>query len=469
MTDLLAASEIEALQVANQHASSYRRAENTRSIPPSQTASEAHEIFGGALNDEGQDADQVLRDIIAKSDGGILDFTSPRFFGFVIGGSHPVGVAADHLVSAWGNPSSYAELTPGVTAMENQMTTWIADLLGLPDNCGAGIVTGATMANTIAIMAARNALLAREGWNVEDQGLFGAPEINVVLGDEAHSAVFAGLRYAGFGAKRVTRVPADAEGRMIATELDRALNALTGPTLVIVQAGNVNSGASDPFAEIIPIARKHKAWVHVDGAFGLWLAASPDTRAIVAGVAEADSWAVDLHKWLQAPYDSAIAFVRDKARLATAMSAKGAYLPDEGTFPDPSDFVTELSRRARGVPSYAILRTLGKSGVSQMIARHCVLAKHLARLISAEPGLTVLNQVVANQVVITCGEGEKGDAQTQATLAKVQENGKVYPTHGNWRDRTIIRCSICNYATRQNDVDLLAEEIITAWRDVNAA
>lgn len=453
-------------QQAFNSAVAYR--ENVPEMPilPLYDAAEAHARFGGELDEESQSSEAVLAHILGQAEGGILQFTSPRFFGFVIGASHPVGVAADWMVSAWGNPTAYAEMSPATVAMENAVCTWAADLMGLPKNCGAGIVTGATIANTVGIMAARNALLSQYGWDVEADGLFGAPEVHVVVGEQAHSAVFAGLRYVGFGANRVTKVATDDQARILPDAMERALENLSGPILVILQAGSINSGDSDPFADLIPMAKKRKAWVHVDGAFGLWLNAAPDTKHMLDGVEQADSWAVDLHKWLNAPYDSALVYTKDRAPLVSAMSATGAYLPEEGTFPNPSDSVMELSRRARGVPSYAILKTLGKNGVAEMVSRHCRLARLLGDKLRAEAGITILNEIASNQVAICCGEGTLGDPQTAQVLKMVQDRGKVFPTHGSWKGRTTIRASIIGHETQDEDIDLLANELIEAWRAV---
>ncbi len=458
----------EALLHAMAHAISYREGLLGRPIPPQIGVDEATRRLGGALNPRGRAAVDVIDTMVAEADAGLLQITSPGFFGYVIGGSHPVGVAADLLCSAWGQNTAYAATTPGVVAMENAVCKWVIDLLGLPEACGAGLVTGATLGNTVGVMAARDALLRRVNWDVEARGLFGAPEIQVVIGAEAHSATAAALRYAGLGSERVHRIAADAQGRMRVDEYRRMMAGLSGPILVILQAGHINSGAFDPFAELIPIAREKSAWVHVDGAFGLWVHAVPELAGRLAGVADADSWAVDLHKWLNAPYDAGMVMTRDRAPLVAAMSAHGDYLPEHGAIWDPSDSVPELSRRARGVPSYAILRHLGREGVLEMVARHCALAEQAAGELSAIAGLTVMNDVVSNQIAICCGDGERGDAMTQAVLARVQQDGRVYPTHGVWRGRHIIRVSICNHATSTVEIAELVTVLGDAWRQVQS-
>ncbi|MEM7319745.1 MAG: aminotransferase class V-fold PLP-dependent enzyme [Pseudomonadota bacterium] len=462
----LTEDEARAMQRAAESAIAYRQGVPDRPVPPRIGLDEAVARFRTPLDEQGQSADAVIANIIANADDGLNQMSSPNFYGYVLGGSYPVGVAADMLVSAWGqNVGSSAE-TPAMTGMERAVCDWVIDLLGLPPDSGAGLATGATLANTTGVMAARNALLAREGWDVEARGLFGAPEISVLIGEDAHSAPFAALRYAGFGADRVRRVATDEQGRIRADSFADALAETNGPTLVVLQAGQINSGAFDPFADIVPMARRAGAWVHVDGAFGLWLAAVPELEPRLKGVQQADSWAVDLHKWLNAPFDSGVVIVRDRAPLVASMSARGAYLPELTDHWEPTDSVFELSRRARGIPSYAILRHLGRSGVRALITRHCRLAQRVADRISAIPGLSVLNEVASNQVAIQCGEGSDSDQRTNAVLDIVQRRGHVYPSHGYWQGKDIIRASIIGYATQDQHVDLLVSEIAEAWDTV---
>ncbi|MEO1192156.1 MAG: pyridoxal-dependent decarboxylase [Pseudomonadota bacterium] len=432
---------------------------------------EAVARFLGPLPEKGMPEDAVIADIIKDSEGGLHAMASPTFFGYVIGGSHPVGVAADFLVSSWGQNAGSAFETPAMTGMERAVCNWVIDLLSLPPDSGAGLVTGGTVANMVGVMAARHALLAAQGWDVEAEGLFGAPEIPVLISKDAHSAPFAALRYAGLGAGRARKVDTDSEGRIEPGAFEAMLAQCAAPPLVILQAGQINSGAFDSFAALIPRVRARKGWVHVDGAFGLWLAAVPALAKRLAGVAEADSWAVDLHKWLNAPFDAGLAIVRDRAPLVASMSARGAYLPETTAHWEPTDSTPELSRRARGVPSFAILRHLGRSGVREMVARHCRLAERIAATLSKEPGLQVLNQIHSNQVAIACGEGPEGDALTERVLKRAQERGKVYPTHGEWQGRKIIRASVIGYAMQEEHADLLAHEIIDAfhWCRANPA
>jgi glutamate/tyrosine decarboxylase-like PLP-dependent enzyme len=458
--------ELDAFRLVFDHSISYRNGLSDRPIEPRIDAAEAAQRFSGDLNEVGEAADVVIKDIISKGEDGLMRMISPRFFGYVIGASHPVGTAADMLSSSWAQVSGYAELTPTVSIMENKVCEWIINLLALPKESGAGIVTGATQGNAVAVMAARNALLNRHNWDVEKQGLFDAPKIHVVIGDEAHSATAAALRYAGLGSERVHKVKTNEQGCIQTEYFRKVIQKLDGPILVILQAGHINSGGFDPFSDIIPIARRKNAWIHVDGAFGLWVHAVPKLAHRLAGVNEADSWAVDLHKWLNAPYDAGMVITRDREPLVASMSAKGAYLPSVSDAWDPNDSTPELSRRARGVPSYAILRTLGKQGVRDMVTGHCEMAEWVGEQLRQIPEVTVLNDITCNQVAFYCGEGDARDETTQKVLKAIHDEGRVYPTHGQWRDGEIIRVSIIGHQTSRLDVEELVTSIQNAIRKV---
>ncbi|PYG26512.1 pyridoxal phosphate-dependent decarboxylase family protein [Pelagimonas varians] len=449
-----------AMEAAARHAIAYRATLDTAPAKPDLRPDAIAARFEGPLGETGEDALSVIEQIVQEATAGIHAHASPRFFGYVCGGSMPVGAAADFLVTAWGQNSASSWESPSIAAMEQAVCRWCLDLLGLDPECGAGIVTGATVANAQCIIAARDALLARQGWDIDELGLFGAPEIPILIGSDAHSAPLAGLRYAGLGLGRAIRLETDDQGRIQIDALQAALSRCENPPLVILQAGQINTGAFDPFAEAIPLIHERGGWVHVDGAFGLWAYAVPELKDRLSGVDGADSWAVDLHKWLNAPYDAGLSIVRDRSVLVAAMSARGAYLPDLGDTWEPSDSTLELSRRARGIPSYAILKHLGATGVREMIAHHCGLAQYLAEKLIEVPGIDVLNEVTLNQVAIAC----ETDAITKQVLDRVQTNGQVYPSHGEWRGRQIIRVSITNYATSQADIDLLIQEILTAHR-----
>lgn len=456
--------ETSALEAAYRAAVNYRRYMPARSARPLIGPDEAERRFRAPLPEAGVPGRSAIDQMVAAAEDGLHQMASPTFFGYVIGASHPVGVAADFLVSAWGQNAVTAHDTPSIASIERTVCEWVIDLLTLPRESGAGIVTGATVANMVGIMAARHRLLAAQGWNVEERGLFGAPPFPVLIGKDAHSAPFAALRYAGLGAKYATRVETDSEGRIRVDAFREALDACAAPPLVVLQAGQINTGAFDPFAELIRLVHERGGWVHVDGAFGLWVAAVPELAGRLAGVGDADSWAVDLHKWLNAPYDAGVAIVRDRTALVAAMSARGAYLPAVTNHWEPTDSVPELSRRARGVPSYAILRHLGRAGVREMVARHCRLAQRIATALAAEPGLHILNAIHSNQVAIACGTGPQGDSQTMRVLDIVHQRGRVYPSHGEWAGRKIIRASVIGYAVQEADADRLVSEIIQAWR-----
>ncbi len=456
-----------ALTAAAEAARAYRRGDHERPVNPALSYEDVLATFREPTPGQGSGAEAVISELVGKVGTGLMACTSPRFHGWVNGASHPAAVAADWLVSAWGQVASFADIAPAASAAEEVAAGWLLDLLGLPAECGLGLATGATMANFTALASARTALLDRAGWDVEADGLFRAPEVNVVLGGEAHSSVYLTLRMLGFGARRVHVAEADDQGRMIPEALARVLSGLAGPTVVCLQAGNVNSGAFDPFAELVPIAHRHGAWVHVDGAFGLWAAAAPDTRPLTAGMAEADSWAADAHKWLQIPYDCGVVAVRDRGALQRAMGVSASYLP-QGSRRNPADHAPELSRRARGVPVWAVLKTLGRDGVAEMVSRHCAIARRIAERLRPEPGLTVLNDVVLNQVVLACGapEGPEADDLTKRTLAAVRADGICYPSAGNWRGRAVMRISVCSGPATLEDGNVTADAIVAAWRRI---
>ncbi len=458
-------AEAAAFDAAAAVAKSYRREVAGAPVRAERSYAEVLAGFAEPMPEGGMAAAEVVAELARKAEGGLLGNVSPNFHGWVIGASHPAGVAADWLTSAWGQFGGFADPTPAGAAAEEVAAGWVLELLGLPADAGVGFTTGATMANFTALAAARNALLARAGWDVEARGLFGAPEVQVVVGGETHSSVFLTLRLLGFGAERVHLVAADDQGRMRVDALAAVLAGLDGPVVVCLQAGNVCSGAFDPFAALIPLARAKDAWVHVDGAFGLWACAAPGLAELTAGIAAADSWAADGHKWLQVPYDCGLAMVRDAAAMQRAMSISASYLP-KGAHRAPEAFSPEMSRRSRGFAVWAVLKALGRQGVAEMVERHCAVARHLAGLLAAEPGLTVLNEVVLNQVALTCGEGAEGDALTRATLAAVQADGVCYPSGGRWRGREIIRVSVSAGPTTIEDGARSAAAIVAAWRRV---
>jgi glutamate/tyrosine decarboxylase-like PLP-dependent enzyme len=439
---------------------------------PTATAAELRAAFGGPTPEEGQDGAAVIDALADAAEPGLMGMVGPRFFGFVIGASHPVGVAADWLTSAWGQNAGLFQSTPAAAVAEETAGRWVLDMLGLPPEASVGFATGATMANFTCLAAARDEALRRVGWDVGERGLQGGPEVRVLLGEEAHTTVFKALHYIGFGSANLTRIPADAQGRMEVDALERALTQGEGPAIVIAQAGHVSTGAFDDFPQIGALCRAAGAWLHVDGAFGLWARTAPDYAHLAAGVEAADSWSTDAHKWLQAPYDCGLAIVRDRRAHRRAMAIGASYLPeDEATF-DPSHYVPELSRRARGFAIWAILRALGRQGVSEMVSRHCALARRLAERLAPEPGIEVLNDVVLNQVVVGFAAGAPVEAQSAVArdaIARVQASNRVFVGGGAWRGRWIARISIISHPTSATDIDVLADEIIAAWRAVQQA
>jgi len=375
-----------------------------------------------------------------------------RFFGFVIGGSLPAALAANWLAGAWDQCPGLFVASPIGTVLEEICLNWLLDALKLPAGSAGAFVTGGTMANFTALAAARNAVLAGHGWDVEAEGLFGAPPVTVVVGEEAHPSLIKALGMLGLGRSRVVPVPVDGQGRMVAAEMP----ALRGPAIVCIQSGNVNTGAFDPAAEICSRAHAAGAWVHVDGAFGLWAAASPRYAHFIEGVADADSWATDAHKWLNVPYDSGLAFVRKAAALKSAMSLTAAYLP-QGEHREPSQYTPELSRRARGVEIWAALKSLGRSGLADLIERNCRMARRFAEALS-QGGCEILNEVALNQVLVSFGDA----ARTRQVIERVQRDGACWCGPTEWHGRTAMRISVSSWATRDDDVERSVAAILRA-------
>jgi glutamate/tyrosine decarboxylase-like PLP-dependent enzyme len=376
-----------------------------------------------------------------------------RYFGFVIGGSLPAALAANVLAAAWDQNAGLAAASPIATKLEAVALRWLLDVLKLPAESGGGFVTGATMANFSGLAAARHAVLQKAGWDVEAQGLFGAPPITVVVGDEVHVSLLKALSLLGFGRERVVRVPVDSQGRM----KPQAIPHLSGPTIVCIQAGNVNTGAFDPAAEICRIAHDGNAWVHVDGAFGLWAAAVPGRASLTAGVSEADSWATDAHKWLNVPYDSGLVFCRNAADLRAALTHSPAAYLAEGDQREPMEYTPEMSRRARGVEIWAALHSLGRSGLADMIERCCRHAARFAAGLSAA-GYEVLNEVHLNQVLVSFGSPRK----TQQVIQAVQQDGTCWCGGTVWQGQTAMRISVSSWATSETDVEQSLEAIVRA-------
>ncbi len=411
--------------------------------------------FDEPLPEEPTAPEQVVQMLDEIGSPATMAMAGPRFYGFVIGGSLPAALAANWLAAAWDQNTGLYQVTPGTAYIEIVTLRWLLDVLKLPRESGGAFVTGATVANFTALAGARHAVLKRAGWNVEADGLFGAPPITVIVGEEAHPTLFKSLGLLGLGRSRVVKVPVDGQGRMRA----EALPKISGPAIVCAQAGNVNTGAFDPIEQICRIAHDSGAWVHVDGAFGLWASVAPSRAYLTKGIQNADSWATDAHKYLNVPYDCGLAFVRNADALRAAMAITAEYLPTESPERNPSDYTPELSRRARGVEVWAALRSLGRNGLAEMIERTCRHARRFAEGLSAA-GFQILNEVVLNQVLVSFGDAEK----TNRIIAGIQADGTCWCGGTVWQGKTAMRISVSSWATTDEDVEKSLEAMIRVAR-----
>ncbi len=450
-----------------QLAGDYRERVAAMPVAMSHTADELLAHVRAELPDDGESPEDALRALVAAVEPGLTHTANPRYFGFVIGGSTPASVAADWLTSAWDQSGQAFATSPAAAVIEDVVSRWLLDLLRLPADCGVGLVTGGQMANFTALAAARNAVLRQHGWDPDTGGLQGAPPITVLSGECSHATVHTAIRLAGLGTRNVVTVPADDQGRMHPDALETALDACAGPTIVCVQAGNVNTGAFDPFPRVAALASSRGAWLHVDGAFGLWAAASPRFRYLCDGVEEADSWAVDAHKWLNVPYDSGIVIIRDRdahRRLKTARcSYAGTAAADRR---DGSQWVPENSRRARAFVLYAALRNFGRQGVQRLVERCCDAASSFASRLAALPDARLLNDVVLNQVLCRFEPAgvEDVDRFNADVAERVQRDGVCWLGTTRWQDRTALRISVSNWQTTLADVETSVASIAAAAR-----
>ena len=396
------------------------------------------------LPEQGMDSVQVIDQMNQWVTPATMKMGSPRFFGFVIGGAYPVSVASSWLGTAWDQNTGLEKTTPAVAMLEKVSARWMLELLGLPKESATAFVTGATVANFTALAAARNQVFTTAGWDVEADGLIGAPELHIIISEESHPTVYKSLAMLGLGRNRVIKVRTDDQGRMDMAHFPE----IKDNTIIITQAGNINSGSFDPVGEICDLARNKNAWVHVDGAFGLWAMASAKLKHLGVGLEQADSWATDAHKWLNVPYDSGLAFIKNEHALKAAMAIKASYLPTENAGRNPSDYTPELSRRARGIDIYAVLRHLGSSGVEELVNRCCGCAMHFATLLKGA-GYEVMNEVVLNQVVVCFGS----EKLNLAVLDAVQKDGTCWVGQTVWKDRLVMRISVCNWQTDAEAVD----------------
>ena len=436
-----------ALVAAARHATTWLQSVPDRPVGPRLPAHDLLGAFGGPLPTQGMPAEEVVELLARTAEPGLMAMPSGRFFGWVIGGTLPAALASDWLVSAWDQNAGPRYATPAMAAIEESAGTWLLELLGLPAGSDVGFVTGATMANFTGMAAARWRLLADAGWDLDRDGLSGAPRLRCFVGRERHDTVDLGLRYLGLGKPTVVEV--DGQGRLIPAALDAALSEGSGPALVCLQAGNLHSGAFDPFPEALRVARKHGAWVHIDGAFGLWAAVTPGLRHLVQGYEDADSWGTDAHKTLNVPYDCGIAIVRDASALRSAMGLHASYLVHDAEGPgDPFEKVPELSRRARGVPVWAALKSLGRDGLAAQVQGLATAAADIAAGLARLEGVEVLNDVDYTQVCVAFGD----DETTRAVTAGIIEDGRVWMSGSRWQDRDILRISVSNWQTGESEV-----------------
>ncbi len=456
--------ERKTLERAFEEATAFLDGLGERSVAPRLDVDGVEALFDADLPIEGVDPLTVVDELIAGAEPGLVAMPSGRFFGWVIGGGLPAALAADWLTSTWDQNAGLLASSPAAAGVERVAGTWLLDLLGLPATAAVGFVTGAMMSNFTCLAAARHDVLRRVGWDVENDGLPGAPQVTVVVGEERHDTVDVALRFLGLGQARSVVVPADEQGRIRLEALKETLRTVpTGPLILALQAGDVHTGAFDPLGEAIDVAHEHGAWVHIDGAFGLWAAASSQLRHLTAGAERADSWTTDAHKTLNVPYDSGIAIVRHPDALYAAMGVHAAYLIQDDR-PDPVATVPEFSRRARGFAVWAALRSLGRSGVARMVEGFCEHARHFAAGLEAMDGVRVVNDVVYTQVVVSFGS----DEVTREVARRLLAEGTAWMTPSVWQGQAVLRISVSNWRTTEADVDRSLDAVRRVLKDVRA-
>ncbi len=439
-----------------------------RHVGATATAAEMLRLLGGPLPAAGAQAEEAIEILRRAAQSGVVASPGPRYFGFVVGGTLPVAIATDWLVSAWDQNSGIFELGPAVATAEQVAAGWLIDLFGLPAGTSVGFPTGCAMAHLTALAAARHHVLAKAGWDVEQDGLAGAPKIRVIVGAERHLTIDRAARLLGFGAGCLEVVAADDQGRMRTDVLAETLSGSDGPVIVCAQVGDVHCGAVDPVAEICDIAQRHGAWVHVDGAFGLWAAASPALRSLVTGIEKADSWASDAHKWLNVPYDCGLVFVAyPDAHRGAMLDARAGYLPPGIVQErDPIEWVPDFSRRARSLPVWAALRTLGRSGVVNLVDQCCAHARRFADELAQIAGVAVLNEVWLNQVMVRFGDD---DRVTREVITRLQAEGTCWAGGTTWRGQAAMRLSVTSWQTTTADIDRSVQAIRGVVGDVLAS
>lgn len=454
------------LEAAHRIATQYLDELKDRHVGARATGEQLRDALGGPLPKSAGDPIAVLEQMAAWSDRGLIASAGPRYFGFVVGGAVPVTVGADWIAAAWDQNAGVYVAGPAAGVIEDVTAGWILDLLDLPRQASVGFVTGAHMANFTCLAAARHEVLRRAGWDVESRGLQNAPKVRVIAGGEVHISAVGAFRYLGFGTDEIELIPVDAQGRMNADALEAALAKGDGPTIISAQAGNVNTGACDPIARIVAAAHARHAWVHVDGAFGLWAAAVPELRDQVRGIETADSWATDAHKWLNVPYDSGLAIVADSAPHRAAMNMKASYLQrDTAEERVGMDWAPESSRRARALPIYALIKTLGADGIAEMIRRNCAQARRMAQRLSNANGVSILNEVVLNQVLVHF----QSDEMTRGVIARVQAEGTCWAGGAIWQGKQVMRIAVSNWSTTDDDIDRSADAILRCFAEVSVS
>ncbi|MFI7066069.1 pyridoxal phosphate-dependent decarboxylase family protein [Kribbella sp. NPDC050124] len=435
---------------AYERAKAYLTTLPERPVGPRATAAELHQALAHPLPQHPTDPQEVIAHLAKGVEEGLLPSGSGRFFGFVFGGATPAALAADWLTTVWDQNAGLYAASPAAAVVEEVAASWLVELFGLPAQTSVGFVTGAQMANFTGLAAARHAVLRQAGWDVERDGLIGAPPIRVLAGAERHDTVDRALRFLGLGTSCIMPIEVDGQGRMRADALTAALRDIDGPTIVCAQVGNVNTGAIDPIAEICQRAHEAGAWVHVDAAFGLWAAVSPTLKPLLAGIDKADSWATDAHKWLNVPYDSGLVFCAQPNAHRAAMSVRASYLiHDENGERDSLEFNPEFSRRARGFAVYAAIRALGRDGIAEIVDRCHAMANRFAETLKAH-GVAVLNDVVLNQVLVRFGDD---DELTRKVVSAVQHEGTCWMSGTTWHGKAAMRISVSNWTTDEDDVD----------------
>jgi glutamate/tyrosine decarboxylase-like PLP-dependent enzyme len=450
MTDLL--------DLARDRANAFLEDLPDRHVGPRATRDELVAALKVPLTDDGEDPAAVIEALVRGADRGLIGCAGPRYFGFVIGGSLPVALAADWLTSAWDQNAGIYVTSPAASVVEDVAREWLLELFDLPRTASVGFVTGGQMANFTALAAARHGVLRRIGWNAEEDGLAGAPAVHLVVSAAAHITIHSSMRMLGFGTRALRKVDADDQGRMRADSLREMLRTLDGPVIVCAQAGNVNSGAVDPLRELAEIAHERGAWLHVDGAFGLWGRATESKRALLDGCELADSWANDAHKWLNVPYDSGIVIVRDSASHRASMTVTAEYLEQTtGVERDNFEWAPEFSRRARGFPIYAAIRALGRRGVAALVDGCCDRARQFADILGKDARVAILNEVVLNQVLVRFGDS---DELTRDVITRVQREGTCWLAGTTWQGKSAMRISVSNWSTTAEDVEKSSAAIL---------